>query len=206
MVDWDKRYGQSEAPMFGLEPNIWIMQTLARPDFSAGSALCLADGDGRNGRYLAGQGLDVTAVDLSRVATQRALDLDRAAGVNVERIAADLGHWQPDNARRWQSIFLIALHCECEVRKRAVELAARHLEPGGWFVAEGFAANYDDGPRMGPPDRSLLFDPAQFDRWLDGFEIFERLSGTIRLDEGTKHRGLAQVIRYLARKPLTATS
>lgn len=200
MVDWDKRYAEAEGPLFGGVPNNYVVQTVARLDFDARSALCLADGDGRNGRYLARQGLAVTGVDISAIGTVQAKALDDGAGVPVERIAADLGDWLPDAEKRWGSAFLIYLHCEREVRQKAVELAAAHIEPGGWFVAEGFAADFGDGPRMGPGDPALLYDIAEFDRWLPGFELVEAIQGIIRLQEGSKHRGLAQVVRYAARK------
>ncbi|MFT7573772.1 MAG: SAM-dependent methyltransferase [Alphaproteobacteria bacterium] len=200
MPNWDKRYAEADGPLFGGVPNNYVVQTVARLDFDARSALCLADGDGRNGRYLARQGLAVTGVDISAIGTAQAKALDDGAGVPVERITADLGNWQPDAEKRWGSAFLIYLHCEREVRQRAVELAASHLESGGWFVAEGFAADFGDGPRMGPGDPALLYDIAEFDRWLPGFELVEAIQGTIRLQEGSKHQGLAQVVRYAARK------
>jgi len=202
MVNWDKRYADAQASgaMFGRAANNYVVQTAARADFDAKSALCLADGDGRNGRYLARQGLAVTGVDLSAVATEMAAAADAAAGLDVERITADLATWEPAPGRTWQSVFLIYLHCECAVRERAVRLAAERLEPGGWFVAEGFAARHGDGPRMGPPDPALLFDQQEFDAWLPGFEIGESLCGLIRLQEGSRHQGLAQIVRYAARK------
>lgn len=199
MVDWDKRYADAEAPLFGGAANNYVVQTVARADFGARSALCIADGDGRNGRYLARQGLDVTGVDISTIGTEQAIALDEADGVKVERVAADLAQWQPKPERCWGAVFLIYLHCEEQVRRRAVALAAAHLEPGGWFVAEGFAANFSDGPRMGPGNTSLLYDAAEFDQWLPGFELIEALTGVIRLQEGSKHQGLAQVVRYTAR-------
>ena len=201
MVDWDKRYAEADASMFGRAPNNYVVQTLARPDFTARSALCLADGAGRNGRYLAQAGLAVTGVDLSGVATELAIAHDAAANVTVERFTADLADWRPPADQRWDAAFLIYLHCERTVRRRAVELAARHLAPGGWFVAEGFAVDDGTGPRMGPPDPDLRYRVEDFDSWLTGFDVIEALTGVIRLDEGAKHQGLAPIVRYAARKP-----
>ena len=87
------------------------------------------------------------------------------------------------------------------MRQRAVERAAGHLAPGGWFIAEGFAVDDGSGPRMGPPAPDLRYRLDDFDQWLAGFEVIEALSGVIRLAEGAKHQGLAQVVRYCARKP-----
>ena len=201
MVDWDKRYAEAEASMFGRAPNVYVRQTLARPDFEARSALCLADGDGRNGRFLAKAGLTVTAVDLSQVATVQAAAQDAAAGVSVERLTADLADWHPPDTQRWDAVFLIYLQCERAVRQRAVERAVRHLAPGGWFIAEGFAIDDGSGPRMGPPAPDLRYCLDDFDHWLAGFEVIEALTGIIHLAEGAKHQGLAQVVRYCARKP-----
>jgi SAM-dependent methyltransferase len=200
MVDWDKRYSEAREALFGDDPNNYVIQTIARPDFQVTSALCLADGDGRNGRYLAKRGIQVTAVELSGVATGFARAKDQSAGVRVERVQGDLAEWAPREGRVWEAVFLIYLHCDREVRQRAVELAGRHLLPGGWFVAEGFAANTVEGPRMGPSDPALLYDPGEFDRWLADFYTVERLTGFIALEEGAKHRGLAQVVRWTGRK------
>ena len=68
---WDRRYRAAVAPPFGEAPNDYLRMICAHQDFTARSALCLADGDGRNGAWLAGQGLAVTAVDVSAVATDR---------------------------------------------------------------------------------------------------------------------------------------
>lgn len=201
MPDWDKRYAEADAPLFGGVANNFVVQTVALPDFDPATALCLADGDGRNGRYLAQLEIDVTAVDISAVARDQALLLDEEADVAVERIVADLASWQPSAEQQWDATFLVYLHCERDVRRRAVETAARQLTSGGWFVAEGFAAGLDDGPRMGPDDPTLLYAVTEFDEWLGGdFELIEGLTGTIRLQEGSKHQGLAQVVRYVARK------
>src|SRR6056297_4294940 len=107
MPDWDKRYAEAElsGAMFGRAPNNYLMQTAGRQDFDAASALCLADGDGRNGRWLGARGLKVTAVDLSAVGTKIATRLDSEAGVSVERIADDLASWVPAAHRRWDAAF-----------------------------------------------------------------------------------------------------
>jgi len=202
MPDWNKRYADAEASgaMFGRAANRYVAQAISRDDFDAKSALCLADGDGRNGRFLAQQGLAVSAVDLSTVGTDLAQRLDAQAGVKVERAAADLANWTPAPDRQWDSVFLIYLHCERHVRQRAVEVATRHMAPGGWFIAEGFAADPGDGPSMGPPDPDLRYRLQDFESWLPDWQVEEAFTGIIRLQEGSRHQGLATVVRYMARK------
>jgi len=198
--DWDKRYREKDAALFGNAPNEYLREILARSDFAAKSALCLADGDGRNGRWLAGLGIRVTGVDLSGVAREIAVRRDAEAGVEVERIAADLAVWEPDAARVWDAAFMIYLHCEREVRQVAVQRAGARIMPGGWFVAEGFAVSRPEGNLMGPDDTNLLYDTAELRAWLPGFQVVEALTGTLLLEEGRRHRGEAHVVRFAARR------
>ena len=199
MPDWDAKYAGREAP-FGNAPNEYVREILARCDFDARSALCLADGDGRNGTWLARQGLAVTAVDLSDVATEKALERDAASGVTVERITADLAVWTPP-ARHWQAAFVIYLQCDPATRARALRLCVDHLEPGGWLVIEAFAKPVAGRPGFGPDDASVLYDLPEIEAAVPDVVVIEAFIGRTLLDEGDRHRGEAEVVRFAARKP-----
>ncbi len=204
-ADWEARYAAADRDgLFGREPNVYVRQVLARKEFAGDSALCLADGDGRNGRWLAQQGLAVTAVDLSENATRLARSLDDAAGLRVERIAGDLANWSPVPGRRWQSAFIIYLQCERAVRLKAIATAWDALEPGGWLTIEGFAKDTSGaGGDLGPAEPDLLYSLDEVSRVAVGADVVEALSGQVLLDEGSRHRGLGQVIRFCARKPVS---
>lgn len=199
MPDWEKRYASTAAP-FGDAPNDYVQLVANRPDFGARSALCLADGDGRNGTWLATRGLSVTAVDLSTKGTERALARDMSAGVQVERISADVACWKPKTDRKWGSAFVIYLQSDQVTRQRAVQLASSSLEPGGWLVLEAFARPAADRPGPGPGDPSVLYDLAEIESWTPELEIVESLEGQVMLDEGPRHQGLAAVVRFAARR------
>lgn len=200
MPDWDASYRDTETALFGDAPNEYVREITARSDFAARTALCLADGDGRNSTWLADRGLTVTAVDLSTVATEKARQRDAAAGVVVERFVADLADWTPPEESRWDAAFLIYLQCESTVRLHAMRTAAAALAPDGWFVAEGFArvAAYDG--KLGPGKPDLLYDLDEMLAALPGLEIVEALTGQVRLAEGRRHQGLGDVVRIAARK------
>ena len=134
---WDRRYRAAVAPPFGEAPNEYLRMVCARSDFAARRVLSLADGDGRNGAWLAGQGLTVTAIDVSAVASERAQALDRRRGVAVTRITADLADWQVPPGETWDAVFLIYLQGTGALRLRALALAAAALAPGGWLGVEG---------------------------------------------------------------------
>lgn len=200
MANWDKRYAGAEARLFGDGPNEYVREVMARSDVAPASALLIGDGDGRNGTWLAARGLDVTAVDISRVATAQALAHDAAAGVTVERITADAAEWTPTPGRTWDAAFMIYLQCEADVRHRAVRMATQALAPGGWFVAEGFAPDPDGTGELGPGDADLLYDRDAILAQLAGMRTVESLAGTVFLNEGVKHTGNGCVLRLLARK------
>lgn len=83
---WDARYAAEEFDE--LEPVPFVRdgsQTL-----QPCRALCLAAGSGRNAVFLAQQGYEVTAIDISPVGLDRCRALAHNRGVEVELIEADL--------------------------------------------------------------------------------------------------------------------
>ena len=200
MPDWDAAYRGAREPLFGDAPTEFVRQVVERVDFQARSALCLADGDGRNGRWLAKQGVDVTAIDLSSVATEQALAKDEAAGVRVRRLVGDLASWQFASEDHWDAVFLIFLQCESQVRNAIAADACRHLNPGGWFVAEGFSVCREETDLLGPKDPDLLYDTAELKVACGELQIIECRSVLTDLKEGVRHQGKAAVVRFLARR------
>ena len=60
---WNARYAGEEF-VYGREPNDFVVQAVSAIPHQ-GCVLCLADGEGRNGVWLARQGFRVTAVDVA---------------------------------------------------------------------------------------------------------------------------------------------
>lgn len=196
---WDARYAAAEpGGLFGAAPSLWLAMLSGRPDFAPRTALLPADGDGRNGTWLAARGVAVTAVDLSPEATRRAAARDRAAGVAAERITADLADWSPPGDRRWDLAAVLFLHGPPDLRERVVRIAAAALAPGGWLVVEGFA-KAQAGGGIGPDAPEKLYSRAELARWSDGLAPVELLEGRVRLDEGPRHSGEAEIVRLAAR-------
>jgi SAM-dependent methyltransferase len=200
MPDWDGKYAAAPIGLFGREPNEYVREITARSDFAARSALCLADGDGRNSRWLALRGIETTAVDISAVATRNALAMDRTAGVAVQRIVADLETWRPSSREWWDAVFLIYLQATAGLRTCALRLGWKALRPGGWLVLEAFAKSQARGD-VGPDSPDLLYDLDEIAAALPGHGIVEAVSGRVRLDEGSRHRGEVEVVRFTACKP-----
>src|SRR5208282_1815731 len=88
---WDARYAGDDY-LFGEAPNAFLAAQAARlrPGWSA---LAVADGEARNGVWLAQQGLEVLSIDSSSIAQAKARQLASARGVAPQFELADLTTW-----------------------------------------------------------------------------------------------------------------
>ncbi|HEY9536803.1 MAG TPA: class I SAM-dependent methyltransferase, partial [Kiloniellaceae bacterium] len=127
--------------------------------------------------------------------------LDDRRGVGVERITADLAGWSPEEGRRWDAVFLVYLQSGWALRRRALEIGAAALAPGGWLVVEAFSKAQAGRPEMGPDDPDRLYSLEELQAALPTLQVVEALAGRVLLDEGTRHQGEAEVVRFTARRP-----
>ena len=81
LARWNQRFS-TEDYLFGTEPNAFLaaQKNLLR---RGQTALSVADGEGRNGVWLAKQGLDVLSVDFSPVALEKARKLAARQGIQI---------------------------------------------------------------------------------------------------------------------------
>lgn len=194
---WDARYGEAEW-IFGPAPNRYL-QSLA-PHLRPGmQALSLGDGEGRNGVWLAEQGLSVTAVDWSATGLGRAAALAARRRVALETVTADLTRWNWPEAR-FGLIAWVFVHLPSEDRALVAAAACRALAPGGLLLLEGFTPAQGGRRSGGPRDPDLLWTRAAAEEALAGLTLLECLEGTVLLDEGPRHQGPAEIVRGLWRK------
>jgi 2-polyprenyl-3-methyl-5-hydroxy-6-metoxy-1,4-benzoquinol methylase len=176
---WDKRHA-SRDPIETHEPESTLVATCSglRP----GRALDLACGDGRNATWLASNGWDVTAVDFSSVALDRAATSARAAGVTVAWQQHDLLDWQPA-AAAFELVTLVFLHLPGVQRSAVYAAAARAVAPGGRLVIVGHdRTNLADGVG-GPQDPEVLFTADEVAVTLPAGFVVER-AATVRRGDG----------------------
>jgi 2-polyprenyl-3-methyl-5-hydroxy-6-metoxy-1,4-benzoquinol methylase len=94
---WEARFAPPEYA-FGKEPNYFLKSCKTLLPRS-GRALAVADGEGRNGIWLAQQGLDVLSLDFSPAAQRKARALAAERQVEIEIVEADIHAWDyPDSA------------------------------------------------------------------------------------------------------------
>src|SRR5690625_3312575 len=90
---WDERFAATDDFIFGTQPNQFLVNQTHRLT-PAMRVLAVADGEGRNGVWLARQGMQVVSVDGSQAALAKAQKLAHQHGVELELICADLVTWQ----------------------------------------------------------------------------------------------------------------
>jgi len=158
-AEWDARYAGSDL-VWGAEPNRWVVEVCA--GLPVGRALDLACGEGRNVLWLARQGWQVTGVDFSQVALDRAAELAQG-GPHLARtpewVQADLLTYRPA-AAAFELALIAYLHLPAPQRAVVVRAAAQALAPGGTLLVVAHdSANLTDGTG-GPQDPGVLYTAA----------------------------------------------
>jgi SAM-dependent methyltransferase len=194
---WDERYAGGDF-QFGEAPNLFLLSQAHRLKRGM-RALAVGDGEGRNGVWLAEQGLAATSVDWSAVGLAKARALAQRRGVMLETNTADLTRWDWPEAQ-FDVIAWIFVHLPPEDRAIACAGAMRALAPGGLLLMECFTPAQEGRRSGGPKDRALLWSRALVEQHFAGLEVLELLEGAVRLDEGPRHQGLAEVVRAVLRK------
>lgn len=194
---WDERYAGGGF-QFGETPNLYLLSQAhrLRPGMRG---LAVGDGEGRNGVWLAGQGLATTSVDWSGVGLAKAAALAERRSVALRTVTADLSAWDWPEAG-FDLIAWIFVHLPPADREAACAGAMRALAPGGLLVMECFTPAQEGRRSGGPKDVSLLWSRALVERHFAGLEVVELLEGTVALDEGPRHQGLAEVVRAVLRR------
>jgi 2-polyprenyl-3-methyl-5-hydroxy-6-metoxy-1,4-benzoquinol methylase len=193
--DWDDRYAASDY-LFGTAPNDFL-KTVAHQLAPNSQILCLADGEGRNGVYLAAQGHTVTAVDQSRVGLKKAKKLAQQKQVSVETIKADLAEYDL-GVESWDCIVSIFFHIPSEVRANIYPRIIAALKPGGSLILESYTPNQLNHKTGGPPTSDLMLTKDQLTQYFSEMNLEHLQELEREVIEGTGHTGLASVVQLLA--------
>jgi 2-polyprenyl-3-methyl-5-hydroxy-6-metoxy-1,4-benzoquinol methylase len=194
---WNERYAET-AFAYGKEPNDFLKQQIAQK--GSGQVLCLAEGQGRNAVYLAGQGYDVTATDLSSVGLERTKELAKEKGVAVATLQVDLSEYQI-GSEAWDGIVCIFGHFPPSVRTHVLSQLHGSLKSGGFLLMEVYSTNQLDYGTGGPKEISMLYTLSELETMLAPSWDFKVLQKTEReINEGEYHNGNSSVIQVYARK------
>lgn len=195
---WDERYA-GEDYFFGTEPNVFLASQRHR--LQAGQkALAIADGEGRNGVWLARQGLEVLSIDFSPNAVSKARRLASLHHVSLTAECADLARWDW-GAPRFDIVVAIFIQFAAPpFRDLIFERMKQVLNPGGLILLEGYRPEQLAYATGGPSQVENLYTAPLLRAAFADMEILHLAEYDAELAEGTRHRGMSALIDLVARK------
>ena len=195
---WEARFAGPEYH-FGTEPNAFLKSKadLLKP---GQKALSIADGEGRNGVFLAEQGLDVLAMDFSPTALAKSQALARQRGVTIRTEQADLDTW------RWPAgaidvvVAIFFQFCAPPLRTRVFDSIKRALKPGGLLLMEGYTPKQRQYKTGGPSEVENLYTRKLLEQSFAEFSSVEIREYDSEIHEGPGHGGMSALIDLVGRK------
>ena len=198
---WNARYA-GEDYLFGTAPNRFLADQANRLP-SRGRALSIADGEGRNGVWLATQGLTVTTVEFAPAAIAKARQLAGQHGVQIETVQVDLAAWDWGAPRFDLVVGIFFQFAGPAMRATIFRRMQEVLLPGGLLLIEGYTPAQLAYGTGGPPHLENLYTEGLLRKSFDTMEILHLAEYEAELAEGSRHVGMSAVIDLVARKPLS---
>ena len=197
---WNERYSTADY-IFGTAPNVFLASQagLIRPGMHA---LAIADGEGRNGVWLAEQGVKVHAIDVSPVALEKARKLATERGVTLEFEQADVLNWDWPQATYDLVAAIFIQFAPPPDRDRIIAGIRRCLKPGGLLVLQGYTPKQIEFATGGPPSAANMYTPALLRDWFGDWDILHLHDHESVINEGSHHHGMSALIDLVARKPV----
>ena len=195
---WDTRYAGADY-LFGTEPNRFLVSQ--RPLFSPEQMVLTAgDGEGRNGVWLAQQGLNVLAVDHSSVALEKAKHLATQTGVSLITEQADLANWNWGEQRFDAIVAIFIQFAAPPLRMQLHQSMQRALKPGGIVVLQGYTPKQLEFRTGGPAELEKLYTAATLAQDFAAMDILHLREHEETLAEGSAHHGMSALVELVARK------
>ena len=196
---WNERYSREDF-LFGEAPNAFLAASKAWL-VPGGRALSVADGEGRNSVWLARQGLEVDAFDISTVAVDKARGLAARQGVAVRHALADVLQleWPTACYDLIAAIFIqFASPAERALIFRGMVGA---LRPGGVLLLQGYRPEQLAYRTGGPPFAENLYTEPMLREAFAELDIRHLASHDDIVREGDGHSGMSALIDLVAVKP-----
>lgn len=198
LARWQQRFS-APGYLFGIGPNAFLKSkaSLLR---KGQTALCVADGEGRNGVFLAEQGLDVLSLDFSPVAQAKARSLAKLRGVEMRIEQADVTVWEwPKN----QFDVVVAIFVQFATPPERAKMFAgmkQALKRGGTLLMQGYRPKQLDYKTGGPPNAEQLYTRELLEQAFSDFATLEIVEHDSVIAEGTGHVGMSALIDVVGRR------
>jgi SAM-dependent methyltransferase len=195
---WQKRFS-GDGYWFGTAPNAFLKSQAHRLR-KGQTALAIADGEGRNGVFLAEQGLDVLSVDFSPLAQDKARKLAKARGVTLRVEQADIVNWSWPNAAYDVVVAIFFQFAAPAERDKIFSGIKRVLKPGGLLLMEGYRPKQLDYKTGGPSKVENLYTREILETGFADFTSIDIREYDFEIHEGAGHGGLSALIDLVATK------
>jgi len=195
---WEARFS-APGYLFGKEPNAFLKSKahLLKP---GQKALSIADGEGRNGVFLAEQGLDVLAIDISPTALAKSQALAKERGVTLRTELSDLATWQWPAAAFDVVVAIFFQFCTPAERAQVFANIKRTLKPGGLLLMQGYRPEQLVYKTGGPSEVENLYTRALLEQAFGDFASLEIDEYDSVINEGAGHGGMSALIDLVGRK------
>jgi SAM-dependent methyltransferase len=196
---WNERFDKAEF-IFGKEPNEYLVEKAKQYLKPQNKVLCIADGEGRNGVWLAKQGMQVIGFDASDVALAKAKQFAKDNQVEVEYSFSDTDSysWPANTFDAVIGIFI--QFADPAMRERIFEQTYKTLKPGGLFILQGYTPKQLEYKTGGPSLIEHLYTEELIKGLSKDFKILELVSYEKELSEGPRHTGISAILGLVSRK------
>jgi 2-polyprenyl-3-methyl-5-hydroxy-6-metoxy-1,4-benzoquinol methylase len=193
---WDERFSAEEY-IYGEEPSEYFRQVI--DGIEPGTILIPGAGEGRDAVYAAKLGWEVHAFDQSEAGKNKAMKLAGKHKVTINYVVADAADYDPGK-NKFDLIAMVFFHLLPDLRSDFHSKLIQSLNPGGKVLVEAFHLRQLNNTSGGPKNPDLLITANQLAQDFKLLEITENRELTVELNEGTHHRGKAEVVRFTGRK------
>jgi tellurite methyltransferase len=162
---WNRKYDRPEY-VYGTRPSRFLAEQIHLLP-TAGRALDLAAGEGRNAVFLARRGLTVDAIDISAVGLAKAQKLAEDHGVEIRTIAADLEHF--NLPRETYDVVVVFNYLQRDL----FDDIEASLKPGGVLLYETYTVAHLEIPGAHSMPRRYCLEAGELRSAFPGLEVLE---------------------------------
>ena len=204
---WNARYASAgEDYLFGQNANAYLKSYRDFIIANGNSAFFLADGEGRNSVWLAQQGMNVSACDISAVAIEKAKKLASQFNVTPNFICMDFLNTDFEkNLSNIQFDWVIGIFIQFTDALSRVHQFNRMKEltkPGGFILLQGYSPKQLEFKTGGPSSLENLYTDEILKVAFSDWKIHHLNFYEDELNEGVGHLGRSALAGLLAQKPL----
>jgi SAM-dependent methyltransferase len=198
VISWDERFSSADY-FYGTEPNRFLTG-LSHRLLPGMRALVPGDGEGRNGIWLAEQGLDVLSVDRSAVGLSKARKLAHERGVSIATECTDLCTWDWPDTRFDLAVAIFIQFAGPDCRNKLFAGIRNALKPGGLLILQGYTPRQLEYGTGGPPCAENLYTAEMLRTAFSGFDIRHLCEHDAEIREGRGHNGMSALVDMVAVK------